>query len=66
MSKRFVDHIAEYIESNDLSLEHLTIVLASERAKKYISSALYELYQKPLLAPKMVTIDQSNSLLKLM
>lgn len=58
MSKRFVDHIAEYIESNDLSLEHLTIVLPSERAKKYISSALYELYQKPLLAPKMVTIDQ--------
>lgn len=58
MSKRFVNHIAEYIHTNELPLEHLIIVLPSERAKKYISSALYEVYQRPLLAPKMVTIDQ--------
>ncbi|MFT5778548.1 MAG: ATP-dependent helicase/nuclease subunit B [Crocinitomicaceae bacterium] len=58
MSKRFVDHIAAYIHTNELPLEHLTIVLPSERAKKYIASALYSEFGKPLLAPKMVTIDQ--------
>ncbi len=55
---KFVDHIARYIHTNDLDLAHLTIVIPSERLKKYISSALFEAYQRPLLAPKMVTMDQ--------
>ncbi|MFT5857962.1 MAG: ATP-dependent helicase/nuclease subunit B [Flavobacteriaceae bacterium] len=55
---RFVDHIASYIKTNELPMEHLTIVLPSERAKKYIASALFKAYGRPLLAPKMVTIDQ--------
>lgn len=55
---KFVDHIAQYIHTNDLDLAHLTIVIPSERLKKYISSALFETYQRPLLAPKMITIDQ--------
>lgn len=55
---KFVDQIAQYIHTNDLDLAHLTIVIPSERLKKYISSALFETYQRPLLAPKMITIDQ--------
>ncbi|PHR21541.1 MAG: hypothetical protein COA38_18695 [Fluviicola sp.] len=55
---KFVQHIAEYIHSNELELEHLTIVLPSERLKKYISSALFQEYGQPIIAPKMITIDQ--------
>lgn len=54
---KFVKQIAEYIHSNKLELEHLTIVLPSERLKKYIASALFEEYGRPIIAPKMVTID---------
>jgi RecB family exonuclease len=55
---KFTDQIAYYIKENDLNLSHLTIVLPSERAKKYISASLFKAFQKPLLAPKMVTIDR--------
>lgn len=55
---KFVQHIAEYIHSNELELEHLTIVLPSERLKKYINSALFQEYGQPIIAPKMITIDQ--------
>ena len=54
---RFVDQIATYIQDKELDLQHLTIVLPSERIKKYLTSALYQVYQKPILAPQMVTID---------
>jgi ATP-dependent helicase/nuclease subunit B len=54
----FTDQIATYIKENQLALENLTIVLPSERAKKYIASSLYKVYQKPLLSPQMITIDQ--------
>jgi ATP-dependent helicase/nuclease subunit B len=55
---KFTDQIAQYIKENELNLSHLTIVLPSERAKKYISASLFKAYQKPLLAPKMITIDR--------
>ena len=54
----FTDQIATYIKDNNLDLKHLTIVLPSERAKKYISASLFKAYQKPMIAPKMVTIDR--------
>lgn len=54
---RFVDTIAKYIVDQNLELEHLTIVLPSERVKKYLVEALYHQYQRPFRAPKMVTID---------
>ncbi len=41
-----------------MDLSHLTIVLPSERAKKYLTSALFEVYQKPLISPKMITMDK--------
>lgn len=55
---KFVQHIAEYIHSNELELEHLTIVLPSERLKKYIASALFQEFGQPIVAPKMITVDQ--------
>ncbi|MBP6089616.1 MAG: PD-(D/E)XK nuclease family protein [Crocinitomicaceae bacterium] len=54
----FTDEIALYIEENNLDLKHLTLVLPSERAKKYIARSLYNRAQQPLLAPEMITIDQ--------
>ena len=54
----FTDQIATYIKENNLDVKHLTIVLPSERAKKYISASLFKAYQKPMIAPKMITIDR--------
>lgn len=56
--KRFVDQIAAYIEQENLSMDNLTIILPSERMKKYLSSAIYDRYQKPVFAPEIVTIDR--------
>lgn len=53
----FTDQIVEYIHDNKIDLTKLTIVLPSERAKKYIAASLYRKYKKPILAPEMVTID---------
>lgn len=55
---KFTDQIAEYIEENKLDPRHLTIVLPSERAIKYISSSLFKRNNGPLLAPEMITIDR--------
>ena len=44
----FTDEIALYIEENNLDLKHLTLILPSERAKKYIARSLFNRAQKPL------------------
>lgn len=54
----FVDQIAKYIVENKLDLDHLTIVLPSERMKKYLSAALFKQFQKPIFSPEIVTIDR--------
>ena len=54
---KFIDQIAHYIKANDLNINKLTIIIPSQRAKKYISSALYKAYGKPLFAPDIITID---------
>lgn len=54
---KFVDQIAKYIYEQELPMEHLTIVLPSERVKKYLSSALFKEYGKPILAPNMITMN---------
>ncbi len=53
----FTDKIARYIEENRLDHKDLTIVLPSERAKKYVAASLFGLYKKPVLAPSMITMD---------
>ena len=55
---KFTDQIAAYIKENELDLQHLTIVLPSERAKKYIAKSLFDAFQKPIVSPKMITIDR--------
>lgn len=55
---KFVDEIAAYIREKDLQMEDLTIVLPSERIKKYLAASLFEAYGKPLIAPEMITMDQ--------
>lgn len=55
---RFTDKIAQYIKENELDTRHLTIVLPSERAKKYLAASLFATYDKVIYAPQMVTIDQ--------
>lgn len=55
---RFVDYIVKYLEDQEIDLKHLTIVLPSERMKKYLSEALVRNAGKPMLAPEMITMDQ--------
>lgn len=54
---KFVDKIANYICEKNLPLSHLTIVLPSERMKKYLLAAMFRRYQKPIPAPEIITID---------
>ena len=54
----FIQHIVNYLIEQDLALNQVTIVLPSERPKKYIQKALFQHYKKPILSPKMVTMDK--------
>ncbi len=54
----FIDRIAEYIYEEELSLEHLTIILPSQRAKKYLQRALFNSYEKPIFSPEIVTMNR--------
>lgn len=55
---KFFDKVANYILEEQIELQHLTIVLPSERAKKYLTSALFKVYGKPIIAPEIVTMDR--------
>lgn len=55
---KFTDQIAQYIADQKLDPRHLTIVLPSERAIKYISASMYKNNNGPLIAPEMITIDR--------
>lgn len=55
---KFLKKVVGYIRENKLELNNLTIVLPSERAKNYISRELYFSYQKPIVAPQIVTMDK--------
>ncbi|MBW7867808.1 MAG: PD-(D/E)XK nuclease family protein [Brumimicrobium sp.] len=53
----FIEKIANYIYENDLPLEHLQIILPSQRAKKYLQRALYRRYNKPIFSPHILTMN---------
>lgn len=55
---KFIEKVANYILEEKIDLQHLTIVLPSERAKKYLTSALFKAYGKPIIAPEIVTMDR--------
>jgi RecB family exonuclease len=54
----FIDKIAKHINEQGLPLSNLSIIIPSERAKKYLSSALFREYNRPIIAPEMKTMDQ--------
>src|SRR5690554_7194572 len=54
----FIDRIAQHIYDEQLELEHLTIVLPSQRAKKYLQRALFKVYGKPIFSPKIITMNR--------
>ena len=55
---KFTDQIAQYIYEKNIDLNNLCIIIPSKRAQLYISSSLFEKYQKPIFAPQMQTIDE--------
>lgn len=54
----FLQKIASRIHEQDLDLSHLTVVLPSERAKKYLNAALFQQYGRPIIAPNITTMDK--------
>jgi len=54
----FIEQIANKIHSDELELQHLTIILPSERAKKYLTSELFKVYKKPIMSPNITTMDK--------
>ena len=54
----FIDRIAQFIHDKELSLAHLTIVLPSQRAKKYLQRSLFNVYEKPIFSPEIVTMNR--------
>lgn len=54
----FIDRIAQFIHEEEIPLEHLTIVLPSQRAKKYLQRALFQTYEKPIFSPKIITMNR--------
>jgi ATP-dependent helicase/nuclease subunit B len=55
---KFLDYLADHIIAENLEFDHLTVVLPSIRAKKYLEKALISRVSKPCFAPKIITIDK--------
>jgi len=56
--KPFIDQVAQAIFEKQIPLKKLTIVLPSQRAKKYFHRALYRTYKKPIFSPEIITMDR--------
>ena len=55
---KFTSFLAREIKTNNWLNEHLVIVLPSERASKYLMAELSMVYNKPIFAPQMITINE--------
>ncbi len=55
---KFIDQVANYIKDNQLNLNKLTIVIPSQRAKKFITASLFKVYGNTIFAPDIITIDR--------
>lgn len=55
---KFIDKLARKILDEYTELEHLVVILPSERAVKYLGNSLFKLNNGPLIAPEMLTIDR--------
>ena len=56
--KAFVDRIVAYVDERGLNYQHVCVVVPSERMIAYLQRAFYEFHRKPILSPKIVTIDR--------
>ena len=54
----FTDRIATYILEEKLALQHLTVIVPSERMIGYLQRALFNADGQPKLSPKIITIDR--------
>ena len=55
---KFLDQLAVKILGKGLSAKSLTVILPSERAKRYLLNALFKANDGPLISPNIFTIDQ--------
>lgn len=55
---KFLDQLATTILSKGISAKLLTVILPSERAKRYLQNSLYKLNGGPLISPHIRTIDE--------
>ncbi len=55
---KFLDQLAQDIFSRGIPPKKLTILLPSDRAKRYLINALYKANKGPLISPHILTIDQ--------
>jgi hypothetical protein len=55
---KFLDQLAIKILDKGLSAKSLTVILPSERAKRYLINALFNANEGPLISPNIFTIDQ--------
>lgn len=55
---KFLDQLAVKILGKGLSAKSLTVILPSERAKRYLLNALFKANGGPLISPNIFTIDQ--------
>jgi hypothetical protein len=54
----FISKIAQFVAEHYDNYAHLTIVLPSRRAEKYIQQELFALHGHPIFSPNFITIDQ--------
>lgn len=54
----FTDRVANLILERELPLQHLTVIVPSERMIGYLQRSLFEADGQPKIAPKIVTIDR--------
>jgi len=55
---KFLDRLAQIILEKGAAVKTLTVILPSERAKRYLLNALFRANGAPMLAPEIYTIDQ--------
>jgi ATP-dependent helicase/nuclease subunit B len=55
---KFLDQIAAQILGKGLPPQSITVILPSERAKRYLLNALFKANGGPLISPNIFTIDQ--------
>ncbi len=55
---KFLDQLAKDILQKGHDPKNLTVLLPSERAKRYLLNALFNANNGPLISPHILTIDQ--------